>query len=182
MNEPFLGGIYLAGFNFAPSGFAFCNGQILAINSNAALFSLLGTTYGGNGTQTFQLPNLQGRVPIHMGQSSGTSSYTIGQLGGAETETLTGNQLPSHTHAFNVNNAFGNTATPGTTVYLAAGPATGSGPNASQLNMYTTTANNTSLNLATIGPTGGNQPLSVLQPYLTVNYFMALQGIFPSRN
>jgi microcystin-dependent protein len=179
---PFLGGIYLGGFNFAPSGYAFCNGQTIAISTNAALFSLLGTTYGGNGTSTFQLPNLQGRVPIHFGQSPGTSNYVLGQVAGSETATLTTNQIPAHSHAVNVNSAAGNTATPGSTTYLAAGPATGSGPNASQLKTYTTTANNATLNTNTIGTVGGGQPFSILQPYLAVNYFIALQGVFPSRN
>jgi microcystin-dependent protein len=182
MNEPFLAGIYLGGFNFAPKGFAFCNGQVLAISTNAALFSLLGTTYGGNGTTDFQLPNLQGRAPIHFGQSSGTSNYVLGQLGGVETVTLISTQIPAHSHPLNVNSAAGNTATPGTTTYLAAGPATGSGPNASQLKTYTTTANNATLNANTIGTAGGSQPFGILQPYLTVNYFIAMAGIFPSRN
>jgi microcystin-dependent protein len=182
MNEPFVAGIYLGGFNFAPKGFAFCNGQVLAISTNAALFSLLGTTFGGNGTTDFQLPDLQGRVPIHFGQGAGLSPYVLGQLAGTETVTLNTNQIPAHSHAVNVNSAAGNTATPGTTTYLAAGPATGSGPNASQLKTYTTTANNATLNANTIGTAGGSQPFNNLQPYLTVNYFIALVGIFPSRN
>jgi len=180
--EPFLGGIYLLGFNFAPSGYTLCNGQLLSISQNTALFALLGTTYGGDGINTFELPNLQGRVPVHQGQSSGTSAYTIGQSSGVENVTLTTNQIPSHTHALNVNNAAGNTASPGQTTYLAAGPATGSGPNASQLNTYTSVANNTTLNSTSIGLTGGGQPFSILQPYLTVNFVIALQGVFPSRN
>jgi len=178
----YLGTIFLAGYNFAPLGFSMFNGQTLTISSNTALFSLLGTNFGGNGTTNFQLPNLQGRVPVHMGSSAGTSTYVIGQSAGSETTILNTTQLPSHSHALNVNNAAGNSATPGTTTYLAAGPATGSGPNASQLNTYTTVASNATLNANSIGATGSNQPFSVLQPYLTVNFIIAMVGIFPSRN
>jgi len=157
--EQFLGGIYLASFTFAPVGYALCNGQVLAISTITALFSLVGTIYGGNGTTNFQLPNLQGRVPMHFGESSGTWSYQQGQSGGVETVILNGSQIPAHTHALNVNNVAGNTVTPGSTTYLAAGPATGSGPNASQLKMYTTTAKNTTLNASSIGLAGGGAAL-----------------------
>lgn len=179
--DPLLAMIFAFGSNFAPSGYAFCNGQILAISSNTALFSLLGTTYGGNGTSNFALPNLQGRAPIGMGQSPGTSNYILGQSGGVETVTLTTNQIPSHTHLVNVNNGAGGTA-PGTTTYLAAGPSTGSGPNASVLNIYTTNANNTTLNTNTIAASGGGQPFTVVQPYLAISYVIAISGVFPSRN
>jgi microcystin-dependent protein len=182
MGETYLGEISLGAFNFAPHGFALCNGQVLSISQNTALFSLLGTNFGGDGQSTFELPNLQGRVPIHFGQSAGTSQYVIGQTGGVETVTLTQNQIPAHSHLVNVNAAAGTTATPGTTTYLAAGPPTGSGPNATMLDLYTTNASTTTLNAATIANTGGSQPHSILQPFLVVTYVIALQGIFPSRN
>ena len=182
MDEPYLGGIFIMGFNFPPKGYALCNGQLLSISQNSALFNLLGTTYGGDGQNTFALPNLQGRVPIHQGQSSGTSTYVIGQSGGVETVTLVTTQVPAHSHLFNVNKEAGTTATPGTTTYLAAGPSTGSGPNSSALKTYTINPNDVTLNPNSIASTGGGQPHNNLQPYLTVSFVIALQGIFPSRN
>ena len=179
---PDLAMIYLFASNFAPSGYAFCNGQTLSIASNTALFSLIGTTYGGNGQNTFALPDLRSRVPVHVGQGLGLSSYALGQTGGTETTTLTLSQLPAHSHTVNVNKEAGTTATPGTTTYLAAGPKTGSGPNATALKTYTTNANDATLNANTIGNTGGNQPFNILQPYLAVSFVIALQGVFPSRN
>ena len=178
---PILAMIFLFGSNFAPQGYAFCQGQILNISINTALFSLLGTTYGGNGTTNFQLPNLQGRAPIGFGQSPGTSYYNLGQSGGVETVTLNTNQMPSHSHLVNVNSGAGNTA-PGTTTYLSAGPSSGSGPNATILNVYTAGANNTTLNPNSIAATGGGQPFTVVQPYLAISYIIAMQGVFPSRN
>jgi len=179
--NPDLAMIFLFASNFAPSGFQYCSGQLYAISQNTALFSLLGTTYGGDGTSTFQLPNLQGRVPVGIGSSAGTSNYVLGQSGGVETVTLTINQLPSHSHVVNVNNGSGNTA-PGTTTYLSAGPLTGSGPNATVLNTYTANANNTTLNPNTIAVTGGGGAFGVVQPYLALSYVIAVQGVFPSRN
>jgi microcystin-dependent protein len=180
--NPFLAGIYIVGFNFAPKGYALCDGQTLAISTNTALFSLLGTTYGGNGTSTFQLPDLQGRVPIHMGNGAGLSAYVIGQQSGVETVTLTGAQMPQHNHSLNANSLTGNTAAVNGS-YLAGGPSTGSGPNASQIKTYTTTApDGSALNAATVSFTGSSQPHTNIQPYLTLNFVIALQGIFPSRN
>lgn len=182
MNEPFVGGIYLVGFNFAPQGFAMCNGQLLSISQNTALFSLLGTFYGGDGVTTFGLPDLRGRVPIHQGQGSGTSPYSVGQVGGQETVTLTTAQLPSHNHALGAVQGAGTTNLP-SGAYLAAGPFTGSGPNATALNTYTVnTTPPASLNAASIQTAGGGQPHTNIQPYLCVTYIIALQGIFPARN
>ena len=184
--EADLAMIFLFASNFAPSGYALCNGQILSIAQNTALFSLIGTFYGGNGQNTFGLPDLRGRVPVHTGgnsgQGPGLSVYVLGQFGGTETVTLNQQQLPAHSHALNVNNGIGTTATPSSATYLSAGASTGSGPNASQLKSYTTVPNNVSLAPQTVGNSGGNQPFQVLQPYLCVNYVIALQGIFPSRN
>ena len=169
--EPFLGQILMVAFNFAPIGWALCNGQIMPINQNQALFSLLGTMYGGNGTTTFALPNLQGRVPIHMGQSGAGSDYTIGEAVGFEQVTLLVNNLPSHTHTANCSSAPGSSADP-TKRFWAHTSATTS---------YSTSAN-AQMAASAIGAVGGSLPVSVVQPVLCVNFIIALQGIFPARN
>jgi microcystin-dependent protein len=187
---PDLAMIYLFASNFAPQGYALCNGQILAISTNTALFSLIGTFYGGNGQNNFALPDLRGRVPLHTGgnsgQGTGLSAYVLGQYGGTEYVTLTTAQMPAHTHALNVNKTQGTTAVPAAgTTYLAAGPLTGSGPNATALKTYTTDtsgANIVASNPVAISTVGGSQPHTNIQPYLAVNYVIALQGVFPSRN
>jgi len=180
--ESDLAMIFLFAGNFAPRGFATCAGQLLSIAQNTAVFSLLGTTYGGNGTTNFALPDLRGRVAIGQGQGPGLSSYVEGQIGGSETMTLLSNNLPTHTHTLNVNNAAGTTGTPSNTTYLAQGPTTGSGPNAQVQKIYTTNAPNTALGPLSISGGGGNQPFSIMQPYLALFYIIALEGIFPSRN
>jgi microcystin-dependent protein len=174
--NPFLGQILLVAFNFAPVGWALCNGQLLAISQNTALFSLLGTYYGGNGTTDFALPNLQGRVPVHMG-SGGGGNYVIGQIGGAASATLTVNNLPAHSHPANCSSLAGTSSDPvqnfwaePSAVVRAAGSFT-----------YAATANGTMAPTA-IGSTGGNIPIPVVDPYLCMNYIIALQGIFPSRS
>jgi microcystin-dependent protein len=174
MSQPFIAEIKMFGGNFAPRGYATCNGQLLSIAQNTALFSILGTTYGGNGTTNFQLPNLQGRVPIHMGQGLGGSSYTEGQVGGTENVTLLQSQLPAHTHTLAANNGPGNSAAPGGNEVLAASTA--------RDRLYTTNAPNTALSPTSVGLTGSNLPVSIVQPYLVVNFIIALVGIFPSRN
>jgi microcystin-dependent protein len=176
--------IVMFGGNFAMSGYAFCDGQILPISQNTALFSILGTTYGGNGQNTFALPDLRGRVPIHTGGGSGPglSPYLLGQAGGAENVTLTVGQMPGHNHTVVVNNTPGN-AVASNGAFLSGGAPTGSGPNASLLRMYTTASSSQlTLNPASSGITGSNQAHSNIQPYLAVNFVIALQGIFPSRN
>ncbi len=186
---PDLAMIYLFASNFAPQGYALCNGQILAISTNTALFSLIGTFYGGNGQNNFALPDLRGRVPLHTGgnsgQGAGLSVYVLGQYAGTETVALTTTQIPAHSHAFNVNSLLGNSAAPSGTTYLSASPVTGSGPNATALKTYTTdtsAGNIVSLNPGAISSVGGSQSHNNLQPYLAVNYVIALQGVFPSRN
>ena len=182
MNEPFLGGIYMGGWNFAPSGFAMCNGQVLPITQNTALFSLLGTQFGGDGISTYALPDLRGRIPVHTGQGQGLSNYNIGQAGGEENVTLLTTQMPAHTHTLGAFDGAGTTSLP-TGAYLAHGPSTGSGPNATALNTYSATAAPVvNLNAASVQTVGGGQPHSNLQPYLGITYIIALQGIFPSRN
>lgn len=165
MSEPFLGEIKVISFNFPPSGWAFCNGQLLQINQNQALFSILGTTYGGDGRITFALPNFQARMPIHQGQG-----FTIGQRGGEVAHTLTINEMPAHNHpAMGAATADG--ASPNGTVWA---PADGA------LEYYASP--NTTMNPAAIGNSGGSQPHQNEAPYLVLNFIIALTGIFPSRN
>ncbi|MGZ4280852.1 MAG: phage tail protein [Gaiellaceae bacterium] len=167
MAEPFLGMIIIFGGNFAPKGWAFCNGQLLPINQNTALFSLLGTTYGGNGTTTFALPDLRGRVPLHFGQGPGLSNYVEGQVGGVENVTLLTSQMPAHTHVQPATAGDETTNRPNEAI-----PARGG--------VYASTPDGS--NLAATSSAGGGQPHVNLQPYLALNYIIALQGIFPSRN
>lgn len=168
MTTPFLGMIITVGFNFAPRGWAQCNGQILPIAQNTALFSLLGTTYGGNGQTTFALPDLRSRVPVHTGQGPGLSSYDLGQQGGQESVTLNVNEMPLHQHSAAATGAFA-TKNPGGQV-PAPGGAYGSPPDA------------TNMHANMIRPAGGSQPHENVQPYLTINFCIALEGIYPSRN
>jgi microcystin-dependent protein len=168
MASPFLGQIQIFGFNFAPRGWAFCNGQLLSISQNTALFSLLGTTYGGNGQTTFALPNLQGRVPMHVGQGPGLTNRTQGEVAGTETHTLNANEMPVHTHTARASSGDASDTTPVGNV-LAGGGAYAAAPNQAMNALAITTA-------------GGSQPHNNLQPYLVLNFCIALQGIFPSRN
>ena len=181
--EPFIGEVKLFGFNFAPKGYATCQGQILSIAQNTALFSLLGTTYGGNGQTTFGLPDLQGRAPVGQGQGPGLPYYSMGQVGGTTTATLTVLNMPAHVHTVNAlrvqqkvstNNA-GETSPDGNYAATTAAAAYSDTPSA---NVFAAP-------LAVSGTTdvaGGSQPFSILNPYLCMNYSIALQGIFPSRN
>jgi microcystin-dependent protein len=171
MADPFIGEIRMFGFNFNPRGWAFCAGQLLPISQNTALFSLIGTYYGGNGQTTFGLPDLRGRVGISMGQGPGLPNYNIGQAGGTETVTLTQNQMPQHSHPMAANNGSGTASRPSGGVLANSG--------ASQ---YAAAPDGTIMNPASIGLSGGNQPFSIIQPYLTINFCIALSGIFPSRN
>lgn len=169
--NPFIGEIALFGFNFAPIGWAQCNGQLLPISQNTALFSLLGTMYGGDGISTFALPDLRGRVPIHTGQGPGLSSYFQGQVGGTEIVTLLSNQVPAHTHPLIGTSAVGTSDTPTGLLPArnAAGePIYGSGAPAA-------------MGAAAVGLNTGGLPHSNVQPYLTLNWCIALVGIFPSR-
>lgn len=170
MGTPFMSEIKIISWNFAPQGWAFCNGQFLPINQNQALFSLLGTTYGGNGQTTFALPDLRGRVPIHVGQG-----FLLGQAGGQENHTLTLSELPTHTHVMQASST--TDAVNGTPV------PTGNLLAAAQGQIYTAnTSNLTTLLPSTVPNVGGSQPHSNQQPYLTLNFIIALNGVFPSRN
>jgi microcystin-dependent protein len=164
MSEPFLSEIRIMSFNFAPKGWAFCNGQLLPINQNQALFSLLGTTYGGDGRVNFGLPDLRGRVPMHMGDG-----HTLGERGGQEAHTLTQQELPTHTHLANAVTANANAGPTGH--FFAAANA-----------LYHPSPANTSLAPTTISNLGGSQPHENRQPFLTLSFAIALQGIFPSQN
>jgi microcystin-dependent protein len=170
--EPFLGSLLLVPYNFAPAGWALCNGQLLPISQNTALFSLLGTTYGGDGISTFALPDLRGRVPISAGQAPGLQNYAIGQSGGAESATLGVNQLPSHNHHVNTVPAPGTSSHPANE-YLAS---------STQGHIYSSAKPDSTLNANAISHVGGGQPVDVRSPYLTLNWIIALQGIYPSRN
>jgi microcystin-dependent protein len=167
MATPFLGQISVFSFSFAPKGWALCNGQLLPINQNQALFALLGTTYGGNGLQTFALPNLQGRVPIHLG-----NGFIQGQVGGEQAHTLAISELPSHTHAPVGSSSNANAADP-TGAYCAI---TSSGVYSS------TTSPSAALASAAVANAGGTQAHDNMAPYLVLNFCIALTGIFPSRN
>ena len=173
MTEPFLAMIMLFAGNFNPRGWLLCNGQILSIAQNTALFSLLGTTYGGNGQTTFALPDLRGRVPINSGQGPGLSNYVLGQAGGSESTTLLVSNLPAHTHQLRATSDAGSVSAPAD-VYLA---------NTGALDKdYGPAGSLVSMNPGTIGPTGGSQPFDNLPPYLAMTYCIAVEGIYPSRN
>jgi microcystin-dependent protein len=174
MAEPFLAQISIFTFNFAPRGFAFCDGQILSISQNAALFSLLGTTYGGNGTTNFALPNFQGSVPVHAGQGNGLSPYTLGQTGGVPSVTLTVGELPAHTHPVQCQSGGG-----------VNGPTNAVWGNVSRGKpaAYSTTSSpSDDLSGSALSSAGSGQAHNNISPYLTLSFCIALQGVFPSRN
>lgn len=177
--NPFIGMICMFGGNFAPRGWAFCDGQLLAIASNTALFSILGTTYGGDGRTTFGLPDLRGRVAMHPGNGPGLSPKNLGQKGGTETNTLNQLQLPSHTHAATgtVNLGTASNAASGNDAFL---------PISTGANFYSNAAGSAKMNAGAVtvnvGNTGNNQPVNNIQPFQCVNFIIALQGTFPSRN
>ena len=181
MSNVFVGQITMFGGNFAPRGFAFCNGQLLAINQNQALFALLGTTYGGNGIQNFALPNLQSSVPIHVGHGLGLSNYNLGQVGGAPSVTVTTPMMPSHTHALNATQTQANTGTIGSSVV----PGTPVGTDTPEFYVTQQQGQPAPMPVAmangVCGPAGGNQPHTNLMPSLCITFVIALQGIFPSR-
>ncbi len=171
--ETFLGEIRMFAGNFAPTGWAFCQGQLLPIAQNQALFSLLGTTYGGDGRTSFALPDLRGRVPVGFGQGPGLSNRVIGDQFGSELVTLNINQMPSHNHTVNAVTTEGNQNLPTNSL-----PA-----NTKALDKEYSDANaNTTMKATMVNPTGGNQPFGVTQPSLGVNFIIALQGIYPTRN
>jgi microcystin-dependent protein len=174
MSNPFLAEIRIFPFNFAPTGWALCQGQILPISQNTALFSLLGTTYGGDGKSNFALPNMQGNAPMFYGQGPGLSLYDIGETGGSQTVTLLQSEMPSHPHTINGNDNDGNVAAPGPQLCFAKG-----NPDS----IYTTSVSSGIVQFSpnAIAPAGGSQPHNNMQPYLTLNFCIALQGVYPPR-
>lgn len=174
MSEPFIGQIVMFGGNFAPRSWALCDGQLLSIASNTALFSILGTTYGGDGRTTFGLPDLRGRVAVHAGTGPGLSSYRLGERAGVEQNFLNVTQLPNHTHVVGIPGD----ASPGTT----STPEAGTMPAEASEDVYGTGDSPVTMGTVTSGATGGSQPVNNVQPYNTVNYIIALQGTFPSRS
>lgn len=169
MLEPFLGEISLCSFNFPPKGWAFCNGQLLPINQNQALFSILGTTYGGDGRTTFALPDLRGRSPAHVG-----NGLTLGERVGSETHTLTANELPSHSHTLQGLSDVANTTTPANSLPAAKGRG--------GRDIYAANGATQDLSPQAVQATGQGQPHENMQPFLTLNFIIALQGVFPSQN
>jgi len=177
MSNPFVAEIRIFGFNFAPSGWALCDGQLLPLSQNTALFSLLGTTYGGDGKSTFALPNLQGSVPLQQGQGPGLSLYDLGETGGQTSVTLLFSELPAHTHALQCfTTAVGDKTSP--VGAIPAVPPAQRGQNFYADAQGTKPAMNTNL----LAPAGGNLPHNNLPPYLTLNFCIALQGVYPPRS
>jgi microcystin-dependent protein len=173
MGEPFIGEIRMFGATFAPAGWAFCDGQLMAISQNDTLFTLIGTTYGGDGQETFGIPNLQGRIPVHMGQGPGLSqNYQQGETFGSESVTLTTNQIPIHTHALLASND----VPTGTT---ANGNITG---NTNQLKIYTENTPTKLFATNALSPVGGNQPHDNMMPSLVISFIISLFGVFPTQN
>ena len=172
MSEPFIGEIRLVGFNFPPRGWAFCDGQLVAVNQNEALFSLLGTIYGGDGRTTFGLPDLRGRMALHQGTGAGLSNIRIGARSGSENVTLSVNNLPSHNHELNASTDRAN----------APGPGGNSLADPTRGNIYQTGAANTAMNSASLANAGGGQSFNSRNPYVGMYQCISLLGIYPSRN
>ena len=171
MADPFVAEIRIFPFNFAPRGWAWCDGQLLPLSQNTALFSLLGTTYGGNGKSNFALPDLQGRAPVHPGQGPGLSLHDLGETGGSETVTLLESEIPSHSHSISASQADGIDRLP-TDEKVATGIGVG---------MYAAPGAVVSMSPQALAPAGGDQPHNNMQPYLTFYFNIALQGVFPPR-
>jgi microcystin-dependent protein len=172
MADPFVAEIRIFGFNFPPTGWAFCNGQMMPISQNTALFALLGTTYGGDGKSTFALPNLQDNAPMHPGQGPGLSLHDLGEESGSQFVTLLTSEIPVHTHAFQVSRGTASEREPGGKKFAVGDGVNVYGPN---------TDPTTQMNLQALSITGGSLPHNNMQPYLALNFCIALQGVFPPR-
>lgn len=171
MSQPYVGQLLCVGFNFAPAGYALCQGQLLPISDYAALFQLIGTTYGGDGQSTFALPDLRGRIPLQQGQLAGGSSYTLGQPGGVETVTINTNTYPNHNHTLQANSASQSSQTPTNNILANTNPG-----------IYFTATPTVAMNPAAIGMSpGGSQPHDNRQPYVAMNWVIALFGVFPTQ-
>ena len=172
MAQPYVGEIKMFAGNFAPEGWSFCQGQVIAISENDTLFALIGTTYGGDGQSTFALPDLRSRVPIHQGQGPGLSNYTLAQSGGAESVTLTVNQVPAHTHAMRASIGLANTTNPANAIIGASTAVTAFFGDPPTQNM----------NTAAISSVGGSVPHNNIQPYLAFNFIISMFGVFPQQS
>jgi len=172
MGQPYVGEIRMFAGNFAPNGWMFCEGQPLPISENEVLFQLIGTTYGGDGEETFNLPNLASRVPIHMGTGPDGTTYQLGEMAGTEQETLTIQQIPNHTHPLTASQANGTQTNPGGQVLAGS---------ISSVQPYIDDAGTDALNANTLTPAGGSQPHENCQPFLCINFIISLFGIFPSQ-
>ncbi len=171
MSTPYIGEIRLVGFNFAPVGWAACDGQLIPISQNDTLFNLIGTTYGGDGQQTFALPNLQSRVPIHQGQGPGLSNYVIGEAAGVESVTLTSNQIPAHSHPAQAQTGSGNQASPNGGVWANSGQG-----------VYAAGPASLAMKNNLVGSAGGSQPHDNMMPFLVINFVISLFGVYPTPN
>ncbi len=176
-STPYLGGIFMFAGNFAPRGFALCQGQLMSISQNTALFSILGTTYGGDGIQTFALPDLRGRAPVGAGNGPGLSPVTLGELAGTQNATILTSNLPAHTHSLNASTSAGTQPLPTGNVLASVQDSQGG-----QSTAYINAAPNTPMAPTSIGQTGNGLPISIQSPYLGLNFIIATQGVFPSRN
>jgi microcystin-dependent protein len=172
MANPFLAEIRIFPFNFAPRGWAFCDGQLMPLSQNTALFSLLGTTYGGDGKSNFALPNMQGNAPMHPGQGPGLSLHDLGETGGSDTVTLLESEMTQHSHGLTASNQEGTDQSPINEMF--AGGVGG-------INLYAAPASIIQLPDVTVAPAGGDQPHNNMMPYLTLNFCIALQGVYPPR-
>jgi microcystin-dependent protein len=173
MADPFVAENRIIPFNIAPKGWAYCDGQLLPLSQNTPLFSLLGITYGGNGTSTFGLPDLQGRAPMQPNQGPGLTDHDLGEQGGSDTVTLLESEIPAHTHSLRANSARGDSPLPGGNSLAR--------PGQTQIYQSTTNQNVVSMSPQALSPAGSSQPHNNLQPYLTLNFNIALQGVFPQR-
>jgi microcystin-dependent protein len=170
MGEPYIGEIRMVGFSFPPNGWAFCDGQLMAISQNDALFTLIGTTYGGDGQETFALPNLQSRMPVHSGQGPGTSNYVLGEMGGSESVTLTIQQIPTHNHPLLCSNVNGTQSSPNNGMAAA-----------STQNQFAGPAGPQPMNNTLVQGAGGGQPHENMMPFLVISFCISLFGVFPQQ-
>lgn len=181
MDQPYIGVIFAHSGTFAPRDWALCWGQLLSISENETLYTLIGTTFGGDGQVTFALPDLRGRIPVGQGQGPGLSNYVLGQVSGSENVTVLSTQMPSHTHLVTAVNSQGNAPVPDSSSYIA-GTYSGSGGSSAAVNFYGATSSGATLAPSSVSIAGNSLPINLIQPVLATQYIISLFGIFPSRN